>query len=137
MARPISYTPPPVAHDPGRAQVDDFVAALEETGLLRALTGTVRAYPDLAALVLEHVDADTLRSLAALGELGQSLDPEMTERYVDGVQAAVAAGDRAATAASAPSVIALFRELGDPDVRRGAGALLAALGAFGRAMRQD
>lgn len=136
MARPISYTPPPVAHDPARDQVDDFVAALEESGLLRALTGAIRAYPDLAAMVVQRVDADTLRSLAALGALGQALDPEVTERYVGGVRAAVSAADEAATADDAPSVVGLLRGLGDPDVRRGAGALLAALGAFGRSMRE-
>ena len=136
MARPISYTPPPVDHEgqAAQAQVDDFVAALHESGLLRAATGMVRSYPDVAALLVQRLDPQTLRSLAALGGLVQSMDPEATERFVGAIRSSVEAADEAGTAREAPSVVGLARQLGDPDVRRGAGAVLSALGAFGRTM---
>lgn len=136
MARPVNYATPPVPDRAAERQVDDFVEALHESGLLRALTGAVRAYPELLELVVRRLDADTLRSLYTLaGALGK-LDPAATERVVGAGEDALAAADHTLEAREAPSVLDLLRSLGDADVRRGAGALLAGLGAFGRAMKR-
>lgn len=136
MARRIDYSTPPVDDPAAQRQVDDFVAALHESGLLRALTGAVHSYPELLELVVRRLDPDTLRSLAMLAGLLGRLDPDATERVVSAGEDALAAADGTLEAREAPSVLDLLRSLGDPDVRRGAGALLAGLGAFGRAMRR-
>ena len=136
MARPINYATPPVQDLGAQRQAEDFVQALHESGLLRALTGAVRAYPDLLELVVRRLDADTLRSLYALaGALGK-LDPDQTERVINAGEQALGAADHTLEARQAPSVLDLLRSLGDADVRRGAGAVLAGLGAFGRAMKR-
>lgn len=135
MAEPITYSPPPAIPDRGRAQVDDFVAALDESGLLRAATGAIRNYPDVAAVVVKRLDPDSVRALVALGGLLKDLDPDRTERVVAGARSAVGAAGEASRAAKPPSLLTLVRQLGDPDVRRAAGSLLAGLKAFGRATR--
>lgn len=136
MAEPITYSPPPAIPDRGRAQVDDFVAALDESGLLRAATGAIRNYPEVAAVVVRRLDPESIRALVALGGLLKDLDPDHTEQVVAGARtAATAAGDAARTD-DPPSLFSLVRQLGDPDVRRAAGSLLAGLKAFGQAMRR-
>lgn len=137
MATRIEYTPPTPQHDPAEAQVDDLVAALHESGLLRALTGAVRAYPELLEMIVTRLDADRLRGLVALGGLAGVLSPDGAERFVDGARSAAAAADHAIVADDAPSLVSLARQLNDPDVRRGAGAVVAALGAFGRAVAHE
>ncbi len=131
MARPIQHTPTPPPVDPVGDQTADLMAALHEAGLLRALTGAVRAYPDLLATLLQGLDPEKLKALAALGGLTDVLGAEGAQQAVRGVRSAIAAADHATTA-PAPSLVLLAKQLGDPDVRRGIGALVAALGAFGR-----
>lgn len=135
MAEPITYDPPPAIPDGGRAQVDDFVAALDESGLLRAATGAVRTYPDIAALLVRRLDPESVRALVALGGMLKDLDADRTEQVVGGARSAASAAGEAARSAEAPSLFQLVRQLGDPDVRRAAGSLLAGLKAFGRSMR--
>lgn len=136
MATRIEYTPPPPAHDGADAQVAELVEALQETGLLRALTGAVRAYPQLAEMVVTGLDPERIRGLWELGGLADLLSPDGTARLVDGARAAAAAADHAIVN-DPPSLVGLARALNDEDVRRGAGALVAALGAFGRAVQHD
>jgi uncharacterized protein YjgD (DUF1641 family) len=131
MARPLSHTPTPPPVDPVGDQAADLMSALHETGLLRALTGAVRAYPDLLAALVQGLDGEKLKALATLGGLSDVLGAEGAAQAVRGVRSAVAAADHA-TNAPPPSLVALGRSLGDPDVRRGLGAIVAALGAFGR-----
>lgn len=133
MATRIEHTPSRSTHDPAAAQVDDLVAALHEAGLLRALTGAVRASPEIAELVVTRLDPERLRGLFALAGLASVLSPDGAERFVAGARAAAAAADDAVTG-DPPSLVGLLRRLNDPDVRRGAAAVLAALGAFGAAV---
>lgn len=133
MARPISHTPAPAEDDAAGDAVRALVEALHESGVLRALAGAVRGYPDLAGQLVTSLDADVIRALASLGGLASMLGPAGAERTVAGIRSAVAAADHALAADEVPSTVALARSLADPDVRRGAAALVAALGAFGRA----
>lgn len=135
MARPLSYTPPPALPDRGEAQVADFVAALDESGLLRAATGAVRTYPQLAELLVQRIDPDTLRALVAAGGLLQDLDPVATERGVAAARSAVSSAGRVASSEHTPSLLALVRLARDPDVRRGVASVLVGLRTFGRALR--
>ena len=135
MAERITYTPPPPSPAGAAAEVDELVAALHESGLLRALTGAVRAHPRLLGLAAEHVDADRLRTVVALGGLTGVVGPDGAERLVEGARAATAAAEHA-LADDPPSLLALARSLNDPDVRRGAGALVAALGALGATLAE-
>lgn len=131
MARPLTYSPPPSPVDPVAAQGEDFLTALSETGLLRALTGAVRAYPDLSRRLVEGLDAEKLKAIVALGGIGDVLGSEGAQQVTAGIRSAVAAADRASSS-PAPSVVTLVRQLADSDVRRGLAALIAAVGAFGR-----
>ena len=70
---------------------------------------------------------------AAMVGLAGVVSPDGAERLVDGARAATAAADHA-LADDPPSLVALARSLNDVDVRRGAGALLAMLGALGRSL---
>lgn len=133
MAKPITYTPAPSPTDPAAAQTADLIRALQQSGLLRAATGAVRAYPGLARILVQRVDADKVKSLAALGGLTRLLGSQGARQFVSGITAGVAAADRA-TSLPAPSVVTLAKQLGDPDVRRGVAAVIAGLGAFGRAV---
>lgn len=133
MARSLGYTPPTPPDTAATDEVDDLVRALHESGLLRALSGGVRAYPQLLRHVLEAVDANTVRSLIALtGALGE-LDPEQAERVAAGLRRARAASAEAA-AGEAEGPLRLLRRLRDPDTRRGIAAALAALAAVGSAL---
>lgn len=135
MATSLGYTPPTPPDTAARDEVDDLVDALHESGLLRAMAGGARAYPQLLRHVLEALDARTLRSLIALtGALGE-LDPDQAERVAEGIRRAREASSRAA--AGAPEgPLALLRRLRDPDTRRGIAAALAALAAVGQALRR-
>lgn len=136
MATRLTYTPTAPPTDAAADQATDLVAALHETGLLRALTGAVRAYPQLAEMLVNGLDAERIRGLWELGGLVGLLSPDGAARVVDGARAAVAAADHAMTS-PAPSLVTLVRQLGDEDVRRGAAAALAALGALGASLRHE
>lgn len=133
MAKPIRYTPAPSPTGQADAQAADLIRALYDSGLLRAATGAVRAYPDLAKILIRGVDADKMKALAALGGLSGVLGSQGARQLVSGITAGVAAADKA-TSLPAPSVLTLAKQLGDPDVRRGVAAAIAAVGAFGRAL---
>ncbi|MBY5161355.1 DUF1641 domain-containing protein [Salsipaludibacter albus] len=134
MARPLSHTPAHVDHRTAQRQVDDFVAALDESGLLRALTGAIRAHPELAAQVTGRIDPDDATAMAALAGLLEVPDPDAARRLVRATRAGRAAADDALTTAEPPTWLELVRRLHDADVRRGVGAVLAGLRAFGRVM---
>lgn len=136
MATRATHTPQPPAHDPAAEQLAELVDALHESGLLRVLTAAVRSYPELAGMAVTGLDPERLRTLVELGGLADVLTPEGTRRLVAGARAAATAADDAVTS-EPPSLLALARSLNDPDVRRGAGAVVAALGAFGRAVAHD
>ena len=67
MARQLGYTPPAPPDSQARAELDDLVEALHEAGLLRALAGGARAYPDILRLLLESVEARSAAPQAARG----------------------------------------------------------------------
>lgn len=133
MATSLGYTPPTPADTAATDEVDDLVRALHESGLLRAMAGGARAYPQLLRHVLAAVDANTLRSLIALtGAVGE-LDPAQAERVAEGVRRARSASAEAA-AGDPEGPLTLLRRLKDPDTRRGIAAVLAALAAIGSAL---
>lgn len=134
MAEALSHTPRHVDHQAAKRQLDDLVAALEESGLLRALTGAVRQYPQLAAEVAKRIDPNRATGAAAVTGLLSVPDAEDAHRVAAGLRAAGGAADRALAARSAPGLLQLVRRLGDADVRRGLAAALDALSAFGAAV---
>ena len=136
MAKPIRHEPAQPPTDPVGDQAEDLMAALHETGLLRALTGAVRAYPDLAGAVVGGLDAEKVKALVALGGLSDALGAQGALQFVAGIRSAVAAADHV-TSSDPPSLVTLVGQLGDPDVRRGLAAVVAALGAFGHAVAHD
>ncbi len=133
MATSLGYTPPTPPDTAATDEVDDLVRALHESGLLRAMAGGARAYPQLLRHVLDAVDADTVRSLIALtGAVGE-LDPDQAERVAAGLRRARAASAEAA-AGRPEGPLTLLKRLRDPDTRRGISAALAALAAIGSAL---
>ncbi|WP_340295671.1 hypothetical protein, partial [Aquipuribacter hungaricus] len=118
MARPLSYTPP-VPPDTGAAdELDDLVAALHESGLLRAAAGGVRAYPELLGLLMGSLDPAALRSVLALGGAAGGLDPQAAERLATGVRQARVSAVAAATGRP-PGLLGLVRRLAHRDNPRG------------------
>jgi uncharacterized protein YjgD (DUF1641 family) len=133
MARSLSYTPPTPPDDQSRDELDDLVRALHDAGLLRAMAGGARAYPQLLRSVLATVDVGTVRSIIALAGAVGELDAEQTERVARGIREARA--DAAHAGRGKPEgPLDLLRRLKDPDTRRGIAALLAALAAIGRSL---
>jgi len=133
MATPLTYTPPTPPDTSSSDEVADLVAALHDSGLLRALAGGARSYPQLVKLAVDTVDAPTLRSLIALSHALSDLDPHVSERVADGVLDARRAA-RAAASRPPEGPLALLRRLRDPNTRRGLSAALAALAALGGAL---
>ena len=76
MAKPLTFAPPPPAHDPAKDDVDDLVQALHESGLLRVIAGAARAYQlrYLSRRAVAALDAQNARRLS-LAWLAQSLQP--------------------------------------------------------------
>lgn len=134
MARSLGYHPPSPPDTAAQDEVDDLVRALHESGLLRALAGGIRSYPRLLLVLLEALDAGTLRSLIALTGALRDLDPDQADRLAAGLRAARSEAS-AATARDPEGPLALLRRLRDPDTRRGISAALAALAALGGALR--
>ncbi|GAA1479162.1 hypothetical protein GCM10009623_36080 [Nocardioides aestuarii] len=134
MAHSLGYTPPTPPDTAARDDLDDLVAALHESGLLRAAAGGARSYPRLLGALLDTVDADTVRALIALTGAARGLDPDRAEEVATGVRRARDAAATAAASREPEGVRALFRRLRDPDTRRGLSAALAALAALGSAL---
>ena len=133
MARPLGYTPPTPADSTAGHDVDDLVLALAESGLLRALAGAARSYPQLLHHVTGVTDPDVLRSLVLLARAFEDPDPDRTERLATGVRRArVAVADAASGPPEGPR--RLLARLLDPDTRRGLSAVLSALAAVGGAL---
>ncbi len=133
MATPLGYTPPTPADTAASDEVDDLVQALHESGLLRALAGASRAYPQLLSTALDGVDADALRSAIALAGALRDLDPQESEQLAEGIRSARSEAVAAASA-KPEGPIALLRRLRDPNTRRGLSAALAALAALGSSL---
>lgn len=133
MARPLSYTPPTPPDTGARDELDDLTRALHESGLLRAVTGAVRAYPELLAMLMGTLDPATLRSAVALSGAARGLEPEAAERLAAGVRQARVDAVAAATGRP-PGLLGLLRRLLHRDTRRGLVAALAALRAIGAAL---
>lgn len=131
MATRLTHTPAPFPHDATAAQVNDLVDALHESGLLRALAGAVRAYPDLATRLVQSLDPESVRALAELGAAVRVPDTETAKRVASGVREGVQAAS-IAVSGRAPSMLDIVRAVRSEDVRRGLGAVVAGLGAFGR-----
>ncbi len=130
MSRPLGYSPPIPPDTAASDEVDDLVQALHDSGLLRALAGGARAYPDLLTTLLKAVDAGTIRSALALAGGLRDLDPEESQKVAEGIRRART--DAAAAAAAKPEgAWALLKRIKDPDTRRGISAALAALSALG------
>lgn len=135
MATSLGYTPPTPPDTAATDEVDDLVAALHESGLLRALAGGVRAYPQLLRHLLTAIDADSLRATIALAGSLRDLDPEESEQLAAGIRRARSAAAEA-SAAEPEGPLALLKRLRDPDTRRGISAALAALAAIGQSMKE-
>lgn len=133
MATQLGYTPPTPSDSQAQAEVDDLVAALHESGLLRVLAGGARSYPQLLGHLLAAVDADTLRSAVALAGALRDLDPEESEKVAEGIRRARREATRAASG-EPESPWRLLKRLKDPDTRRGMSAALAGLAALGRSL---
>ncbi len=137
MATSLGYTPPTPPDTSATDEVDDLVRALHESGLLRAMAGGARAYPELLGMALKGVDADTLRSAIALTGALRDLDPQESEQVAAGIRRA-RHDARVAASGKPEGPLALLRRLRDPDTRRGLSATLAALAAIGGALpRRD
>ena len=136
MAKPLTFAPPPPAHDPAQDDVDDLVQALHESGLLRVIAGGARAYPDLLASLMRAIDADTIRSAILLAGAVGDLDPEGSERIANGIKKARRDAAKAANS-KPPGFFRLAKRAHDPDVRRGLAAALAALAAIGSSLPED
>lgn len=136
MATALGYTPPTPPDTAARDEVDDLVAALHDSGLLRAMAGGARAYPQLLTRALHAIDAKTIRAVLELSASLQDLDPEETAKVAGGIRRARSEAARAA-AAEPEGPLALFRRLRDPDTRRGLAAALAALAAIGGSLPRE
>ena len=136
MARPLSYAPPVRPDRAPQDDVDELVRALHDSGLLRAMAGGARAYPQLLTKALQAVDARTVRSVLELAGGLRDLDPDESAKVADGVRRA--RRDAAEAAAAKPEgPLRLLRRLRDPDTRRGLAAALAALAAIGGSLPRD
>ncbi|VXC13872.1 conserved hypothetical protein [Nocardioides sp. AX2bis] len=136
MSRPLSYAPPPRPDTGPQDDVDALVSALHDSGLLRAMAGGARAYPQLLTTVLRSVDARTVRSVLELAGGLRDLDPDESARVAGGIRRART--DAARAAAAAPEgPLKLLRRLRDPDTRRGLAAALAALAAIGGSLPRE
>ncbi len=133
MATPMGYTPPTPPDTSVSDEVDDLLQALHDSGLLRALAGVARAYPELLGVALKGVDADSLRSGIALTGALKGLDPDESERVAAGVRKARRDARSGATG-KAEGPLALLGRLHDPNTRRGLSAALAALAAIGSSL---
>lgn len=131
MATRLAHTPAPSPYDPAEAEVDDLVAALHESGLLRALAGAVRSYPDLTTRLVQSLDPESVRAIAELGAALRVPDVASAQRVAAGVREGAQAASNAVSG-EAPSLLELVRAVRSEDVRRGLGAAVAAIGAFGR-----
>lgn len=136
MATSLGYTPPTPPDTAARDDVDALVAALHDSGLLRAMAGGARAYPQLLTRVLRAVDARTVRSVVELAGGLRDLDPEEAAKVAGGIRRARTDAARAA-AGKPEGPVALLRRLRDPDTRRGLAAALAALAALGGSLPRD
>ncbi len=130
MATSLSYTPPTPPDTGATDELDDLLRALHESGLLRAMAGGARTYPQLLGRVLRTLDADTIRSVLELAGAVGDLDPQQSQRLAEGIRKA--RSDATEAAAGKPEgFLRLLRRLRDPDTRRGLSAALAALAAVG------
>lgn len=136
MAAPIGYTPPPAPDTGAQDDLDELVAALHDSGLLRALAGAVRAYPQLLTMLMEGIDARTIRSLISLASIVDGLDPDQTERLAKGLRQARVDATEAASG-EPEGIRGLAKRMRDPDVRRGISAALAGLAAVGGAFKDE
>jgi uncharacterized protein YjgD (DUF1641 family) len=136
MATPLGYRPPDAVDDQARLELDDLVAALHDSGLLRTGAGAARSYPDLLRPLLRSIDARAVRSALELVQALGDLDPDASRRLSTGVRRArTAAAEAAAQPPEGP--VRWWRRLRDPDTRRGISAALAGLAALGAALRAE
>lgn len=139
MATPLTYDPPPAPPD---TTADDelrrFVDVLHESGTLRLLTNLMEQGSAIGEVAAQGLDTPGGRRglgnvMVLLGAFGR-LDPDATQRFVDGADRGLGASRDVMRRPEVPSLLDLFRAFRSPDVRRGLGAALALLGRIGGAL---
>jgi uncharacterized protein YjgD (DUF1641 family) len=137
MARPLSHTPAPPDDESAHQELDELLAALADSGLLRALTGAIRAHPEIVGLVAKRIEPDDAEAVAVVATQVSVPSPDGARRLVAGLRRARAAADRALATATPPSLLDLVRLARHDDVRRGLAAVLAALGGLAAGLAQS
>jgi len=138
MAKPLAYVPaPPPAPTPeeaARAELDTLLVALHERGILRLLNGLFTAGPEVATIAMGQLDSPAgdraIRNVVVLGTAATRINPDRLNTVVTALARGIDAAADGLTAPP-PGTISVLKALNDPAVRRGFGALIALVRAFG------
>lgn len=151
MAKPIAFTPPlndpkadlmrrlataPIDHAAAMLAALDLLEEAHRAGVLDALRGALGAKDaivrELANAAAEPATLQAVRNLLAMGKILGSLDPEPISKL-----SAELAASRESTHVKnePPSLWQLFRQMQEPEARRGLSVLTTILAALGRASK--
>lgn len=139
MAQPLKYAPSTDTALSARDELERLLETLHERGVLTALDGFFGALPEVTGVLLEDLDTpggrNALSNLAVLSMALTALDPNrMNDLRLSAEQGLAAAHE--SLKGEPPGLVALLRELNDPDVRRVLHAMLVFLQTFGRHMHR-
>lgn len=138
MAKPLAYVPAPppmpTPEEAARAELDTLITALHERGVLRLLNGLLASGPEVATVAMGQLESPTgeraVRNAVVLGTAATRIDPDRLNTVVTALARGIDAAADGLTAPP-PGTASVLKALNDPAVRRGFGALIALVRAFG------
>ena len=140
MAKPVDYTPQPVATDTAEHELVKLAETLHERGVLRLLNNLVAESHGVAEVALNQLDTPggkrLVNNATVLLDTLTKIDDAALNRLLSGLAKGVnAAAHSLDDNAKPPGTFGLVRELNDPDVRRGLTAVLTLLGTLGKHLK--
>ena len=139
MAQPLKYIPEAQTEVTAQEELDHLIETLHEHGMLRTLDGLFGKFPEVMEVLVAQLDTpggrNALSNLAALSMGLTALNPDHVNDFRLSTERSLGAA-RESLKDEPPGLLALFRQLNDPEVRRGLNALLVFLHTLGKDLHQ-
>lgn len=140
MAQPLKYYPTAAPIETAHEELEDLIETLHASGTLRVLNGFFGQFDGVAEVTVDHVmnpeGVNAVSNLLILAKGLTHVDPDHLQAFQDGAEKGLDAA-RESLKDDPPGLVALARQLGHHDTRRGLNAALILLQTLGHHLHEN